>query len=88
MTQDNEVEEMLVSMGGDWAVVGEYDELVNIIDNNVFKKFEALAWIIEDDALYSATNAYLLKQNLTRFATHDELDNYLATLTAEKYGNI
>ncbi len=86
MTQDKEIKESLDTMGGDWAVVGEHDELVNIVDNDVFKKFEALSWIIEDDKLYEATNKYLLKKNLMRFSSDEELHSYIAKLTREKYG--
>jgi hypothetical protein len=84
--QDKEVKEFLESFGDHWAVVGEYEELVNIVDNDVFKKFEALSWIIEDDKVYEATKTFLLKQNLTRFNNDQELNDYLEILTKEKYG--
>ena len=84
--QNKEVKEFLDSFGGRWAVVGEYEELVNIVDNNAFKKFEALTWIIEDDKVYEATRRFLLEQNLTRFNDNQELNDYLKMLTKEKYG--
>jgi len=82
---DSDVEKHLATYDGHWVVVGEYNEILNIVENDVTKKCEACSWIIEDDKLYTAQKEYLLRQDLLRFVSHQELERYLDKLTNEKF---
>ena len=82
---DAEVALALASHGGQWVLVGDPAEPVNVIDNNVFKRFEALQWLDDDEVWASARDRYLLSQDLLHFATNEDLREYVDGLTRSKY---
>ena len=86
---DSEVEAALKTYGGHWVLVGDTSdsqELVHIFDNEVFRKFEALSWMDDDEVWATAKARYLLSKDLPKFSTHAELQKYVVELTREKYG--
>ena len=86
---DEEISEILRSHGGRWVLVGEGndEEVINIIDNDVFKKFEAMQWMEDDEVWDYTIRKYLMKSNQDRFVNHEEMDVHIEELTREKYGS-
>ena len=82
---DAEVALALASYGGHWVLVGDPAEPVHIVDNNVFKRFETMQWLDDDEAWASAKERYLLSQDLPHFATDSDLRQYVDGLSRSKY---
>ncbi|MEJ2790959.1 MULTISPECIES: hypothetical protein [unclassified Pseudoxanthomonas] len=82
---DAEVALALASYGGEWVLVGDPAEPVHVVDNNVFRRFEALLWLDDDEVWSSAKERYLLSQDLLHFATDADLREYVDGLTRSKY---
>ena len=83
-----EVIEKIKAYGGQWVILGEDNnqELIHIIDNDVFNKFEAMDYM-EDDEVWAYTKIkYLMKSNLKRVLNEEQLSVYIEKLTEEKYG--
>jgi hypothetical protein len=84
---DAEVALALESYGGHWVLVGDPPEIVHIIDNNIFNKFEAMQWLDDDEVWFIAKERYLLSRNLPHFSTDIDLREYINGLTRAKYNS-
>ena len=82
---DAEVALALASYGGQWVLVGDPAEPVHVVDNDIFKRFEAMQWLDDDEVWASAKKRYLLSQDLHHFATDADLTEYVDGLTRSKY---
>ncbi|GAA5170102.1 hypothetical protein [Viridibacterium curvum] len=90
---DKEIESLLNALSGHWVMLGdqadeEHGELtaIHIVDNEVFKRFESMQWMEDDEVFAFAKYQYLLKQALPRFRNDEELRKYVNELTTAKYG--
>lgn len=90
---DKEVESVLNALSGHWIMLGDqtdedHGELtaIHIVDNEVFRRFESMLWMEDDEVFAFAKYQYLLKKALPRFSNDEELRKYVNELTTAKYG--
>jgi len=83
-----EVIEKIKTYGGQWVVLGESNnqDLIHIIDNDVFNKFEAMDYMEDDEVWAYTKRKYLMKSKLKRILNEEQLSIYIEKLTKEKYG--
>ncbi|MDR2154693.1 MAG: hypothetical protein LBE78_06670 [Burkholderiaceae bacterium] len=84
---DAEVALAVKSYGGHWVLVGDPPEIVHIIDNDIFKKFETMKCMEDDEVFAIAKERYLLSKNLPHFPTNTDLSKYINDLTRTKYNS-
>lgn len=83
---DKEIKSFLESQGGEWVRINEFDQIVHIVDNDIFKKFQAMDYMEDDERWAAAQRMFLEKSNLKVFEAESDLDEYIEKLTKKKYG--